>query len=140
MRRWLSAAALLLVSYSGMAQNGKVMRKFYVIWGWNRAGYTTSDIRFHGSTYDFTLSKVVAHDRQTPIAFDPYLSPGRITIPQTNFRLGYYLNDHWSITAGVDHMKYVMDQEQTVNIDGFIQNSSTAYDGTYQHTPIKRIS
>ncbi|HNP76146.1 MAG: hypothetical protein U0289_09745 [Cyclobacteriaceae bacterium] len=137
MCRWIFVVMILFAGFSGRAQEAKVARKFYVIWGWNRASYTNSDIRFHGNSYDFTLSRAVAHDRQTPIAFDPYLSPGRITIPQTNFRIGYYLNDHWSITAGVDHMKYVMDQDQTVNIDGYIQNSQTPYDGTYPHTPIK---
>jgi hypothetical protein len=137
MCRWMVLGILLLMGQVGLAQETRPARKFYVIWGWNRSAYTNSDIRFHGNQYDFTLSKVVAHDRQTPIAFDPYLSPGRITIPQTNFRLGYYLNDHWSITAGVDHMKYVMDQDQTVTINGAIQNSNTPYDGTYLNTPIK---
>lgn len=34
-------------------------------WGWNRSGYTKSDIRFSGNGYDFTLNNVVAHDRPT---------------------------------------------------------------------------
>ena len=28
-----------------------------------------------------------------------------MTIPQYNFRLGYYLNDHWNVSLGIDHMK-----------------------------------
>jgi len=113
------------------------VHKFYAFWGWNRAWYTNSDIRFHGTNYDFTLAKVVAHDRQTELGLDPYLAIGSITIPQTNCRIGYYLNDHWSVSIGLDHMKYVMDQDQVVDIVGSIQNGQTPYDGTYNHTPIK---
>jgi hypothetical protein len=38
-----------------------------------------------------------------------------MTIPQTNFRIGYFINDHYSIALGVDHMKYVT-QNQVANI------------------------
>jgi hypothetical protein len=38
---------------------------------------------------------------------------GKMTIPQTNFRIGYFINDHYSIALGVDHMKYVMAQNQS---------------------------
>lgn len=31
-----------------------------------------------------------------------------MTIPQYNLRFGYYLNEKYQITLGVDHMKYVM--------------------------------
>ena len=111
--------------------------QFYAYWGWNRGWYSESDIRFHGNDYDFTLAKVVAHDRQTPIGADPYLDPERITIPQTNLRIGYYLTDHWSISLGLDHMKYVMDQDQTVGINGSIQNSGTPYDKVYNNETIQ---
>lgn len=111
--------------------------EFYAYWGWNADWYSRSDIRFHGNNYDFSLTKVVAHDRQTPLGLDSYLSPGRVTIPQTNFRIGYFLTDHWSISLGLDHMKYVMDQGQTVPITGFIQNSNTPYDGFYNQNPIQ---
>ena len=134
---------LLLLSWSAVAQDAstvppaKKSLRFFVYWGWNRAAYTNSDIRFHGNNYDFTLSKVVAHDRQTPLGLDPYLSPGNVTIPQTNCRIGYFISDHWSISIGLDHMKYVMDQDQTVTINGNIQNSGTPYDGVYNNSQIK---
>jgi hypothetical protein len=31
-----------------------------------------------------------------------------MTIPQTNFRMGYFISDHYSLAIGVDHMKYVL--------------------------------
>jgi len=114
---------------------------FFAYWGWNRAAYTTSDIRFHGSDYDFTLQDVVAKDRQSPFNFRTYFSPTRLTIPQYNFRIGYFITDHYSISLGADHMKYVLqnyidDKLQNVEINGQIQNSGTAYDGNYAHDTI----
>jgi hypothetical protein len=46
------------------------------------------------------------------------VNPARMTIPQTNFRLGYFINDHYS-SYWVDHMKYVL-QNQVANFNGFI--------------------
>ncbi len=40
---------------------------FYVYWGWNRSLYTNSDISFQGPNYDFTLEKVAAADRPSPL-------------------------------------------------------------------------
>ena len=107
--------------------------QFYAFWGWNRAWYTDSDIRFKGNGYDFTLDNVDAKDRQTPFALDPYFHPGRITIPQTNFRLGYFFKENWNISFGVDHMKYVMVQNQTARITGNINNTGSLYDGIYSN-------
>jgi hypothetical protein len=48
-----------------------------------------------------------------------------MTIPQTNFRMGYFVNDHYSVAIGVDHMKYVMDQDIAVNYSGTYPNRYT---------------
>ncbi len=105
-------------------------------WGWNRDSYTTSDIRFKGTNYDFTLSDVIAKDRQSK--FDPrlYFSPTRLTIPQYNFRIGYFIKDKYQLSIGADHMKYVMQNWQTVKINGHITNSGTSYDNTYNNSDI----
>lgn len=110
---------------------------FFIYWGWNRAWYTNSDISFSGNTYDFTLKDVAAKDRQSNFNLDPYLNPMQMTIPQTNFRIGYYFNDHWSITGGVDHMKYVMVQNQTVKISGEISGTETSYNNIYNNEDIE---
>ena len=91
--------------------------KFYIFWGGNRDGFTKSDIHFTGENYDFTIYDVEAVDKPKGWHAD-YINPGRMTIPQTNFRMGYYINDHYNISLGLDHMKYVMVQNQTVKIDG----------------------
>lgn len=115
------------------AQQNSINRKgsFYVYWGWNRAAYTNSDIHFSGNDYDFTLKDVIANDRQSPFQSRIYLNPKNLTIPQFNLRIGYYFKDKYEISVGTDHMKYVMKNDQTVQINGYIHNSGTAYDGDY---------
>ena len=96
--------------------------KMYFYWGGNRGSYTNSDIRFKGANYDFTIYDVKAVDRPKGWHID-YINPGKMTIPQTNFRVGYFINDHYNISIGVDHMKYVMVQNQSVRISGTYPNS-----------------
>ena len=96
--------------------------KIYFYWGGNRDSYTNSDIHFKGANYDFTLYNVAAVDKPKGWHVD-YINPGRMTIPQTNFRIGYFINDHYNISIGVDHMKYVMVQNQSVRISGTYPNS-----------------
>lgn len=91
--------------------------KVYVFWGGNRGYYTKSDIRFRGEGYDFTLYDVKAHDKPKGWHID-YINPSRITIPQTNLRVGYFITDHYNISLGVDHMKYVMSQDRVVKYSG----------------------
>ncbi|MCF2875871.1 hypothetical protein L1250_13825 [Tenacibaculum sp. Cn5-34] len=111
--------------------------KFFVYWGWNWADYSDSDIRFKGENYDFTLSNVRAKDRPTKFSFRDYFHPGRITIPQTNYRIGYFFKENYTISIGVDHMKYVMVNDQDVTINGNINVGNAKYDGTYNNQTIK---
>ena len=136
-------SALLLLSVFSFGQNDVIPTKkgkFYTAWGWNRGYYTKSDIYFSGQNYNFTLKDVKAVDR--PYNFDPtvHLNPAKLTIPQTNFRLGYYFHEKYSFVFGIDHMKYVMIQDQQVKIDGKIENSGTEYDGTYENETLELAS
>ena len=111
--------------------------KFYIYWGGNRESYSKSDIHFKGDDYDFTLYDVTAHDK--PVGWHiNYINPTKMTIPQTNFRMGYFFNDHYNISIGLDHMKYVMVDIQGVTIDGYIdlQDPSTQFNGVYNNAPL----
>lgn len=91
--------------------------KFYIYWGGNRDFYTNSNIRFKGEDYRFTLNNVKAHDKPKGWHID-YLNPARVTIPQTNVRVGYFITDKYNISLGYDHMKYVMYNNRTVGYSG----------------------
>lgn len=107
--------------------------KFYVYWGGNRESFSRSDIHFTGADYDFTLYDVSAHDKPKGWQVD-YLNPGRMTIPQTNFRMGYYITDHYNVSIGLDHMKYVMFQDRVVDYTGTYPNVGS-YNETVLNNP-----
>lgn len=120
--------------------------KFYIFWGGNRGYFSDSDIHFKGADYDFTLYDVSALDKPKGWTID-YINPTRMTIPQTNFRIGYFISNHYNISLGVDHMKYVMVQNQSARILGIYpeaDNSSVINNGivdltdesflTFEHT------
>lgn len=107
--------------------------KFFVSWGGNRETYSTSSIRYTGTNYDFTVQNATAHDKPKGWHID-YINPSKMTIPQTNFKMGYFFADQYSISIGVDHMKYVMTQNQTALITGTI--NLPGYNGIYVNEPI----
>jgi len=104
--------------------------KMYVFWGGNRESFSKSDIHFKGPDYDFTLYDVQAHDKPKGWHLD-YANPTRMTIPQTNLRIGYFFTDHYNVSIGVDHMKYVMNQNQIATIGGVVGSSYPEFAGTY---------
>jgi hypothetical protein len=103
--------------------------KFYIFWGGNRESYTKSDIRFKGADYDFTIYNIEAHDKPKGFHID-YFNPARMTIPQTNMRIGYFISDHYNISIGFDHMKYVMYNDRRVDYSGYYPNA-----GSYNENP-----
>ena len=131
---------MLLISTFLFAQKAKKQSnkgKMFFYWGWNTANYSNSDIHFKGTNYDFVLSDVKAEDRLTPFSFYDYFHPARITIPQTNVRVGYFFHDNYSVSIGVDHMKYVMTSYpyQSVKINGTI-NTGGKFDKNYVNEDI----
>jgi hypothetical protein len=113
--------------------------KFFVMWGGNRESYSKSDVTFKGKDYNFTVDNMTAHDKPKGWHID-YINPANMTIPQTNLRFGYFFSDHYSVTIGVDHMKYVMTQDQTANVTGFVDlpegQDGAVHNGIYKNTPV----
>jgi hypothetical protein len=134
----IALSLLSVVSFSQQTDSLKSKKhNFFFYWGYNRSAYSKSNITMKGDSYDYTLHKVVAHDRPSP--FDPniYFNPLWLSIPQFNVRVGYQLNEKWWISGGYDHMKYVVDEYQNTTISGTIDSSaSQLYAGEYDNTPI----
>lgn len=144
---------LLLYIVSGfligkaISQSGPVLKKnpasgpskgnFFIYWGYNKEYFSKTDLRFSGPEYDFTLTGVTASDRPAPFSFDGYFNPRKMWVPQYNYRLGYFITDKLSLSLGMDHMKYVMNNGQMAGISGFVsQEASEKYQGTYQNDSI----
>ena len=132
---------LFLFQFSAGAKNKIQRQKFKnevsISWGWNRGQYTPSDLHLKGNNYNFTLKQIIAKDRQSPFGLDPYFKLNRITIPQYDFRVGYFFKDNWQLSFGFDHMKYVMQQDQIVAINGCIFNADSTYNGIYTGSDIQ---
>ena len=141
----LIGVLLFLITFNSYSQNpveepirytASNKGKIFVSWGGNRAAYTKSDITFKGVDYEFTVQDATAHDRPKGWHID-YINPVKMTLPQTNFKLGYFISDHYTIAVGVDHMKYVMDSYKYRVIDGYIDlpldDIGSIYNGIYDN-------
>ena len=135
MKKILVLLLLFVQVINGYAQERELVQrkgKFFFYWGYNRAAFTNSDIHFTGPGYDFTLKDVQANDRPQDFEFSQYFGITTMWQPQYVYRLGYFINDHWSISFGLDHMKYIMPQMQTVTIEGVIDDGRNLYNGVYE--------
>lgn len=115
------------ISFSGMAQYKRIKKKvsyaegtMFAYWGYNHSGYTNSNIKFQGPGYNFNLSGIKGTDKPSPFSANNYLNPLNVTTSQYNVRVGYYIRDHWALSFGYDHMKYVVQDMTTAFLSGQI--------------------
>jgi hypothetical protein len=137
---------LILFSLNFFAQDSEPTKytasnkgKFFVSWGGNRESFSKSDVHFKGDNYDFTIKDATAKDKPKGWHID-YINPTRITIPQTNVKVGYFISDHYKVSLGVDHMKYVMQRNLNKIVNGYINLPNTeagsVYNGTFNNDNI----
>lgn len=147
MMRWMLILLLILAgSNTAEAQHRRMKKKesdsqgtLWGYWGYNRTRYTNSDIRFVGPGYDFTMANAKGHDEQPIISSNNYLRLSNLTVPQFNLRLGYNFRDHWAISLGYDHLKYIFADDNEVFLSGEIDpgvDNVTNWSGTYNAEPI----
>lgn len=139
----LFGSVIFLCSLNIVAQDSETTKytasnkgKFFISWGGNRESFSKSDIRFKGENYDFTIKDVTAEDKPKGWHID-YINPGRITIPQTNVKIGYFVSDKYTVSFGVDHMKYVMKRNLNKIVDGYINlpasEPGSIHNGTFDN-------
>ncbi|MFT3903209.1 MAG: hypothetical protein QM727_08545 [Niabella sp.] len=119
-RKWLFLIFVIWVNVGAAQQTPYKKGSIFLNWGWNRAAYTNSTLQIKGNDYDLTLYKLKAKDKPSKLSLNNYLKIDRITIPQTNLRVGYFVKNNLAIVGGVDHMKYVMTQNQVARVKGAI--------------------
>lgn len=108
-------------TYAQKKTDNRWINGLYLQWGYNSEAYTRSTIHFRMSNgNDFTLHHARAHDSGD---FDAiYKEPLEISVPQYNYRIGFYINKTHSkaIEINFDHTKYILSDGQTVHVTGII--------------------
>jgi hypothetical protein len=96
-------------------------REFFVSWGYNGDVYSKSDIHFSQPSLgnDFTLVGVQARDSKAWTD----LFAHSLTVPQYNFRIGFFFNERWGIELAHDHIKWIVRQDQQVRMTGTLNGA-----------------
>ena len=95
--------------------------EFFVSWGYNGDSYTKSDLHISQPSLgnDFTLVGVQARDSK---AWTELFSHS-LFVPQYNFRAGVFFNEKWGLELALDHMKWIVRQDQKVRMTGALNGA-----------------
>jgi len=115
----------LLIANASMAQDSTRKHKrtgsFYLSWGYNTEWYTKSTIHIKqpGLDNDYQMMDVKAHDHR---GWDENFVTTPVTIPQYNYRIGYYFNEKQDLAFVInfDHTKYIITDNQSIRIKGIL--------------------
>jgi len=107
---------------------------FYISWGYNTESYTQSDLHISQPSLnnDYTFQDFKAHDHK---GWDDQIFQQQLSIPQYNYRIGYYLNKQkgLSIEINFDHTKYVATEPQNAHVVGTLNGKSVDTIITFDH-------
>jgi len=138
----------VLFSMHSFSQRKKESRKvsngkgtLFTSWGYHRSAYTNTDLHLIGNGYDFTLENSEGSDNQSKLGSGDY-GIQSLSIPQYNFKVGYYFMKKWSISLGIDHMKYIYGDRNEVKVTGNVTypiqdvylGTSTPFTNMYQYS------
>jgi hypothetical protein len=91
----------------------------YFSWGYNAEWYTHSTLHVKQSSAgnDYKLIGIRGHDHP---GWDEGLFSKALSIPQYNYRLGYFFNEKQDLALEInfDHTKYIITDNQDVHIKG----------------------
>jgi hypothetical protein len=134
----------LAVSHSSYSQLTAITQsggigKFWMMFGYNRAYFFPSDIKFEGTGYNFTVSKAKANDDWQFSSLENWDKK----IPQFTYRMGYFFNSEemFGLEVGYDWVNYVLPENAKVKVKGTIND--TLFNGdlylnedflTYKHS------
>ncbi|MDQ6756284.1 MAG: hypothetical protein M3004_05040 [Bacteroidota bacterium] len=127
--KWILIVIVIWATYNCQAQDKRIHRKgeFYFSWGYNKDWYTKSTVKISqpdlGNKYQFKI--VSGHDHPGWDEKDFFSKD--LTIPQYNYRLGYFFNNkkNLGVEINFDHTKFIITNGQSVKIIGNLNNRFT---------------
>ena len=124
----LSILFLLSLPVFSIAQQKTTERKgeFYFSWGYNKEWYTNSNVKVTQSSLNnnYTLNSVHSHDH---IGWDQGIFSIPLSIPQYNYRLGYFFNKKKGLAFEInfDHTKHIITDGQPIKLTGVLNGKQT---------------
>lgn len=122
MKKYLILIIIAFVFNAAIAQKKERKGEFYFSWGYNKEWYTNSNVRVMQPELgnDYKMLAVKAHDNP---GWDEGLLSLPLTIPQYNYRIGYFFNKKKDLAFEInfDHTKYII-ADQDVRIKGKLNN------------------
>lgn len=113
--------ALFFIFPKTTAAQTKKKRKaeIYFSWGYNTEWYTRSTVKINQPDLNnnYRFKNIKGHDHR---GWDEGLFSKALTIPQYNYRLGYFLNDknNLGFEINFDHTKFIFEDGQQAKIKG----------------------
>lgn len=97
-------------------------REYFASWGYNGANFARSDLHIRQPSLgnDFTLVGVRARDSK---AWTDLFNHS-LFVPQYNVRFGLFFNDRWGVEVALDHIKWIVRQDQNVRMTGTLNGSA----------------
>lgn len=91
--------------------------ELYGSWGYNKEWYTASSIHVKQPSLgnDYKFVKVQATDKP---GWNEGIFNKAISIPQYNYRVGYFFKDNWAFEINFDHTKYQVKPDQLLHVQG----------------------
>ncbi|NML19849.1 hypothetical protein HHL16_03140 [Pseudoflavitalea sp. G-6-1-2] len=139
----LSVLLIVLFMFGSGAMAQFRLHGMYLQWGYNTEWYTNSTLHFKGAVngvpHDFKAYNAKGVDQND---LDAILKkPLQISIPQYNYRVGFYLNKEKTkaIELNFDHTKYIVKDNQRLRIKGTIGDKAFDQDTTVGHDGLFRF-
>lgn len=93
--------------------------EYYFSWGYNTEWYTKSNVKINQPSLNnhYTFTDITGHDHR---GWDEGLFSKPLTVPQYNYRLGYFFNDkkNLGVEINFDHTKFIMTDYQMARVKG----------------------
>ena len=102
-------------------------REYFISWGYNGDSYTKSDLHIRQPALgnDFTYVNVQIRDSK---GWTDGLFAHALTVPQYNFRFGMFFNEKWGFEVALDHIKWIVKEDQTVRMTGTLNGATVDTD------------
>ena len=110
---------VLASSFYANAQKQERKGEFYFSWGYNKEWYTNSDVHVKQPSLnnDYRLVNIQSKDHP---GWDEGLFSKELTIPQYNYRFGYFFNKEkgYAFEINFDHTKHIIVDGQMAKVKG----------------------